>query len=110
MTPISSSPSSPSGSYSSRYSDCSSSLSEVPEPCLLSPYYAPRPLVRFHQQVPKSSEGIIDMEVFQQIRDMDIDDEDGDEEEEEEEGFSRGIVFGYFEQAEQCFKDMESAM
>ena len=57
---------------------------------------------------PTDPKGIIDMEVFSQIRDMDEDEDDeggaGDHE------FSRGIVWGYFEQAEQTFTQMEEAM
>lgn len=48
------------------------------------------------------------MEVFSQIRDMDDDEDDeggGGEHE-----FSQGIVWGYFEQAENTFKQMEEAM
>lgn len=46
------------------------------------------------------------MEIFGQIQDMDDDDEDegGGHE------FSKGIVWGYFEQAENTFKQMEEAM
>lgn len=61
------------------------------------------------QQPPTESEGIIDMEVFQQIRDMD-EDEDDDEGGEGGHEFSKGIVWGYFDQAEQTFKQMEEAM
>jgi osomolarity two-component system phosphorelay intermediate protein YPD1 len=61
-------------------------------------------------QIPAAPDGIIEMEVFNQIREMDEvdeDDEDGDEDPHE---FSRGIIFGYFEQAEATFKEMEEAM
>lgn len=46
------------------------------------------------------------MEIFSQIQDMDEDDDDeaGGHE------FSKGIVWGYFEQAENTFKQMEEAM
>ena len=48
------------------------------------------------------------MEVFSQIRDMDEDEDDegggGDHE------FSKGIVWGFFEQAEHTFEQMEEAM
>lgn len=56
--------------------------------------------------VPTDPEGIINMEIFGQIQDMDDDDEDeaGGHE------FSKGIVWGYFEQAENTFKQMEEAM
>lgn len=54
--------------------------------------------------VPTDPEGIINMEIFQQIQDMDDDEEDGDHD------FSRGIVWGYFEQAENTFNQMEEAM
>ena len=58
-------------------------------------------------QTPSDPNDIIDMDVFSQIRDMDDDEEEeggGDHE------FSKGIVWGFFDQAEQTFKDMESAM
>jgi osomolarity two-component system phosphorelay intermediate protein YPD1 len=48
------------------------------------------------------------MDVFQQIRDMDDDDEDEGGESSRE--FSRSIVWGYFEQAEATFEQMEEAM
>jgi len=48
------------------------------------------------------------LDVFSQIRDMD-DDEDDDGGGGERE-FSKGIVWGYFEQAENTFKQMEEAM
>lgn len=56
--------------------------------------------------IPTDPEGIINMEIFGQIQDMDDDDEDdaGGHE------FSKGIVWGYFEQAENTFKQMEEAM
>ncbi|WVQ77080.1 hypothetical protein IAR50_006763 [Cryptococcus sp. DSM 104548] len=53
-------------------------------------------------------EEIIDMETFQQI--MDMDEDDGDDDSEEKHSFSKGIVWGYFEQAEATFKDMEEAL
>ena len=37
-------------------------------------------------------------------------DEDDEEEEGESRSFSRGIVWGYFEQAESTFEKMEEAM
>jgi len=58
-------------------------------------------------EVPKDCTGIIDMEVFNQIREMD------DDEDDEEGGgheFSKGIVWGYFEQAEATFIQMQEAM
>ena len=55
-------------------------------------------------------EGIIDMETFQQIRDMDDEDEDEEVGEGGAHEFSKGIVWGYFEQAEATFKQMEQAM
>ena len=56
--------------------------------------------------VPKEHDGIIEMETFQQIRDMDEDDDDegGDDE------FSRGIVWGFFDQAEKTFGEMREAL
>ncbi len=59
-------------------------------------------------QIPPDPDGIIDMEVFSQIREM-------DEDEDDEPGagaheFSKGIVWGFFDQAENTFKDMEDAM
>lgn len=59
-------------------------------------------------QAPRSSEGIIDEEVLSQIRDMDEDDEDDDGG--DNRSFSKGIVWGYFEQAENTFEKMEEAM
>jgi osomolarity two-component system phosphorelay intermediate protein YPD1 len=53
-------------------------------------------------------EGIIDLDVLNQIRDMD--EEDEEEEEGDGRSFSRGIVWGYFEQAESTFEKMEEAM
>ncbi|KAI9635160.1 histidine phosphotransferase [Dioszegia hungarica] len=58
---------------------------------------------------PTSAEGVIDLEVFQQIRDMDEEDDDGSGDEEPN-AFSRGIVWGFFEQAEQTFKQLEDAL
>lgn len=57
-------------------------------------------------QIPDDPEGVIDMEVFSQIREMDEDDEDG----EADTSFSEGIVMGYFEQAEATFVKMEDAL
>lgn len=57
-------------------------------------------------QIPDDPEGIIEMEVFSQIREMDEDDEDG----EGGVSFSEGIVMGYFEQAEATFEKMEDAL
>ena len=51
---------------------------------------------------PEDSEGIIDEETFEQIREMDDPDDD--------ELFSAGIVFGFFEQAENTFGEMREAM
>jgi osomolarity two-component system phosphorelay intermediate protein YPD1 len=59
-------------------------------------------------EVPADSTSIIDMDVFQQIRDMDDDDEDEGGESSRE--FSRSIVWGYFEQAEATFEQMEEEM
>lgn len=55
---------------------------------------------------PTDPEGIINMEIFSQIQDMDDDDDDeaGGHE------FSKGIVWGYFEQAESTFKQMQDAI
>jgi osomolarity two-component system phosphorelay intermediate protein YPD1 len=50
------------------------------------------------------------MDVFQQIRDMDEDDEDDEADGAGAHEFSRSIVWGYFEQAEATFKQMEEAM
>lgn len=49
------------------------------------------------------------METFQQIMDMDEEDE-VDEDSDEKHSFSKGIVWGYFTQAEETFKDMEDAL
>ncbi|WVQ97365.1 hypothetical protein IAU59_004477 [Kwoniella sp. CBS 9459] len=54
-------------------------------------------------------EEVIDMETFQQIMDMDEDDGD-DDEDGDKHAFSRGIVWGYFEQAEATFTEMEEAI
>ncbi|WVF70558.1 hypothetical protein IAT40_005349 [Kwoniella sp. CBS 6097] len=54
-------------------------------------------------------EEVIDMETFQQIMDMDEDDGD-DDEDGDKHAFSRGIVWGYFEQAEATFTEMEDAI
>ncbi|BEI86003.1 hypothetical protein CcaverHIS002_0602900 [Cutaneotrichosporon cavernicola] len=56
--------------------------------------------------IPTDPEGIINMEIFSQIQDMDDDDDDeaGGHE------FSKGIVWGYFEQAESTFQQMEDAI
>ncbi|KAL1410401.1 Phosphorelay intermediate protein [Vanrija albida] len=60
------------------------------------------------EPLPDEPDGIINMEIFSQIQDMD------DEDDEDEEGggheFSKGIVWGYFEQAENTFKSMEEAI
>ncbi|EKD03571.1 transferase [Trichosporon asahii var. asahii CBS 8904] len=59
------------------------------------------------EPLPDSPDGIINMEIFSQIQDMDDeDDEDGPGSRE----FSKGIVWGYFEQAEATFKQMEEAI
>lgn len=60
-------------------------------------------------QAPKTAEGVIDIEVFQQIRDMDEDEDEGSGDEEPN-SFSKGIVWGFFDQAEQTFKDIEQAL
>nr|XP_019000431.1 osomolarity two-component system, phosphorelay intermediate protein YPD1 [Kwoniella mangroviensis CBS 8507]OCF63892.1 osomolarity two-component system, phosphorelay intermediate protein YPD1 [Kwoniella mangroviensis CBS 8507] len=44
-----------------------------------------------------------------EIMDMD-EEEEGDDEDGEKHAFSKGIVWGYFEQAEATFKDMEAAI
>ncbi|WWC66493.1 uncharacterized protein I206_100395 [Kwoniella pini CBS 10737] len=61
------------------------------------------------EEEPELDEDVIDMETFQQIMDMDEEDE-GDDEDGEKHSFSKGIVWGYFEQAEATFKDMEAAI
>ncbi|WVQ62077.1 uncharacterized protein L199_000212 [Kwoniella botswanensis] len=67
------------------------------------------PDVRKEEEKPELEEDVIDMETFQQIMDMDEED-DGDDEDGEKHAFSKGIVWGYFEQAEATFKDMEAAI
>ncbi|KAE8372453.1 signal transduction histidine kinase [Aspergillus bertholletiae] len=47
-------------------------------------------------------EGSIEQNTFDQILEMDDDDDDRE--------FSQGIVFGFFEQAENTFKEMEKAL
>lgn len=65
------------------------------------------PAAAAEEPLPDSPDGIINMEIFSQIQDMDDeDDEDGPGSHE----FSKGIVWGYFEQAEATFKQMEDAM
>jgi osomolarity two-component system phosphorelay intermediate protein YPD1 len=61
------------------------------------------------EQAPADSTGIIDMETFQQIRDMD-DDEDEEDEDADPHEFSKGIVWGFFEQADTTFQQMEDAL
>lgn len=56
----------------------------------------------------EDDEDVIDMETFQQI--MDMDEDDGDEDDEEKHSFSKGIVWGYFEQAEATFVEMQDAI
>ncbi|KAE8542857.1 hypothetical protein D1P53_000920 [Cryptococcus gattii VGV] len=58
---------------------------------------------------PETGDEIIDMETFQQIMDMDEEDE-VDEDSDEKHSFSKGIVWGYFTQAEETFKEMEDAL
>jgi osomolarity two-component system phosphorelay intermediate protein YPD1 len=51
------------------------------------------------------------METFSQIREMDdVEDDDDESAEGGAHAFSKGIVWGYFEQAENTFKQMEDAM
>lgn len=59
--------------------------------------------------IPKDHEGIIEMDTFQQIRDMDEDDEDEGGSDDPRE-FSRGIVWGFFDQAEKTFGEMQDAL
>ena len=59
--------------------------------------------------VPIEADGIIDVSVLEQIRDMDEEDDDDDPDADPRE-FSRGIVWGFFEQAEKTFKEMEDAL
>jgi len=64
-------------------------------------------------ELPASPTGIIDMETFGQIREMDEeeDDDDGDDDgPRDPHAFSKGIVFGYFDQAEATFLQMEEAV
>ena len=62
-------------------------------------------------QIPSDPAGIIDMETFSQIREMDeVEDDDDESAEGGAHAFSKGIVWGYFEQAENTFKQMEDAM
>lgn len=62
------------------------------------------------KDVPRAPDSIIDMEVLGQIREMDELDEEDEDEDEEAEPFSKGIVYGYFDQAEQTFDDMQKAL
>ncbi|KAG5648359.1 hypothetical protein DXG03_004931 [Asterophora parasitica] len=50
---------------------------------------------------PEADQGIIDMETFQQILDLD---------EDTTHDFSRGMAWAYFTQAEQTFKEMDEAL
>ncbi|WVW82425.1 hypothetical protein I302_104435 [Kwoniella bestiolae CBS 10118] len=65
--------------------------------------------VKKDDEKPELEEDVIDMETFQQIMDMDEEDE-GEDEDGEKHAFSKGIVWGYFEQAEATFGDMEAAI
>ncbi|WWC86369.1 uncharacterized protein L201_001245 [Kwoniella dendrophila CBS 6074] len=65
--------------------------------------------VKEEDEKPESDEDVIDMETFQQIMDMDEEDDDGDDDGEKH-AFSKGIVWGYFEQAEATFGEMEEAI
>ncbi|GFZ43644.1 hypothetical protein JCM24511_01364, partial [Saitozyma sp. JCM 24511] len=61
--------------------------------------------------IPSDPAGIIDMETFSQIREMDeVEDDDDESAEGGAHAFSKGIVWGYFEQAENTFKQMEDAI
>lgn len=53
------------------------------------------------EQKPVDPEELIDMNTFDQLLDMD---------EEEDHEFSYSIVLNYFEQAEETFKDMDTAL
>lgn len=63
-------------------------------------------LIDFHQDdgVPDIHEyaDLIDGDTFEQILEMDDDEEDRD--------FSKGIVYGFFEQAESTFENMDKAL
>lgn len=61
-------------------------------------------------EVPSSPEGIIDLDTFQQIRDMDEDDDEEQDEDSDPREFSRGIVYGFFDQAEKTFAEMAEAL
>jgi osomolarity two-component system phosphorelay intermediate protein YPD1 len=63
------------------------------------------------KDVPREPNMIIDIEVLEQIREMDeMDEDDEDDEAEGPRAFSRGIVYGYFEQAENTFVEMQRAL
>lgn len=49
--------------------------------------------------------GSIDLEIFGQILEMDDDDDD-----KEDRGFSRAIVYGFLEQAEDAFQNMKESL
>jgi hypothetical protein len=49
-----------------------------------------------------SEDDIIDMETFQQILELDDDEDDRE--------FSKGMVWAYFSQAEETFKDLDAAL
>jgi osomolarity two-component system phosphorelay intermediate protein YPD1 len=62
------------------------------------------------KDVPRDAAGIIDEDTLNQIREMDEDDEDGDEGGVGSREFSRSIVFGFFDQAEATFGQMQTAL
>lgn len=62
------------------------------------------------KDVPRDSTDIIDEDTLGQIREMDEGDEDDDEGGVGSREFSRGIVFGFFDQAEQTFSQMQRAL
>lgn len=61
------------------------------------------------EELPVSTEPIIDYEIFGQILEMNEVDESG-ESDDEEENFVRGLVTNYYDQAVSTFKSMDDAL
>ena len=61
-------------------------------------------------EAPSDPKGIIDLDTFQQIRDMDEDEDEEVDEDADPREFSRGIVYGFFDQAKKTFGEMSDAL
>lgn len=78
---------------------------------LHSPSGPQKPLLVPPPQPPLDPDGIIDMDILGQVFEMDEGMGDEDEAEDEApEPFSKGIVWNYFEQAEETFGSMMQAL